>query len=229
VLAPSPVSPGRVGTAVAISRAVRRYGKPLVMPALAARSIGAAGQPGCRSLVLAQAFSWGGDVALMGRGRGPFLIGLGSFLAAQVAYISAYRCRSSTFLFETSAQRRIMTTGTVAAVAMALVAGRQDRMMTVPVAAYGITLSTMVAAASGVHPDQGRPQLLAGACLFLLSDTLIGIRRFVLRDRTRVLETAVMSSYVAAQWCISDGMLTVAAGHGLAGQELRAGSARREC
>src|SRR4051794_36180975 len=155
------------------------------MPAIATRSIGVAGTPGWRSLIAGQAFSWGGDVALIGRGRWPFLIGLGSFLSAQVCYVSAYRCRSATPLAGTRAQRRIMASGTVVALAMAVAASREDRVLAVPVAAYGVTLSTMVAAASGVQPDHGRARLLTGACLFLLSDTLIGVRRFLLRDRTR--------------------------------------------
>ncbi len=199
-------STGHLTRAVTVWRGIRTFGKPLLMPALATRSIGIAASPGRRSLIAAQAFSWGGDVALIGRGRWPFAIGLGSFLTAQVFYISAYRCRSSTPASGTPAQRRIVAGSTAAALAMALAAGRQDRVLAVPVAVYGVTLSTMVAAASGVDPDQGRAQLMAGAWLFLVSDTLIGIRRFLLGDRTRHLETAVMLSYLGAQWCISNGM-----------------------
>ena len=90
---------------------------------------------------------------------------------------------------------------------MAVVAAREDRVLALPVAAYGATLTTMVAAAAAVDTDRGRGRLVAGASLFLLSDTLIGVRRFLLGDRTEALETAVMASYAVGQWCISDGML----------------------
>jgi uncharacterized membrane protein YhhN len=54
----------------------------------------------------------------------PFLLGLGSFLAAHVTYISAYRSRSSTSLLETPAQQRALGAGTVAALAAGVAAGR---------------------------------------------------------------------------------------------------------
>lgn len=197
---------GRLASGAACWRGARMLGKPLLMPMIAARAIGAGPRPGSRSLVAAQGFSWLGDVALMGRGRGPFLVGVGSFLAAQVAYVSAYRSRSSTTLLATPTQRRIMAVGTVGALAMGAAARRQDRVLAIPVTAYGVTLACMVTAAAGVDADQGRSRLLAGAWLFLVSDTLIGVRRFMLCDRTRRFETAVMASYLAAQWCISDAM-----------------------
>ena len=89
---------------------------------------------------------------------------------------------------------------------MALAAGREDRGVALPVAGYGITLATMVAAAAAVDPDRGRAPLLAGASLFLVSDTLLGVRRFVLPDRAEGLDTAVVATYVAAQWCLVEGM-----------------------
>ena len=64
----------------------------------------------------------------------------------------------------------------------------------------------MVAAAAAVDADRGRGQLLTGASLFLVSDTLLGVRRFLLPDRAEGLDTAVVATYVAAQWCLGDGM-----------------------
>lgn len=93
----------------------------------------------------------------------PFLLGLGSFLAAHVTYISAYRSRSSTSLLETPAQQRALGADTVAALAAGVAAGRQDRALAVPVATYGGLESTSA--------------------------------------------VAVMLSYLAAQWCVSEGML----------------------
>jgi uncharacterized membrane protein YhhN len=63
----------------------------------------------------------------------------------------------------------------------------------------------MVTAAAAVDPDRGRDRILAGASLFLVSDTLLGLRKFVVRGDAPALEGAVMATYTAAQWCISAG------------------------
>ena len=79
--------------------------------------------------------------------------------------------------------------------------------MALPVAAYGLALTTMVASAAAVDADRGRRVVLTGAALFMLSDWLIGLRTFILGDEDSVLlETAVLSTYAAAQWCIGEGM-----------------------
>ena len=73
-------------------------------------------------------------------------------------------------------------------------------------AGYGVTLATMVTAAAAVDADRGRDRLLTGAALFLVSDTLLGVRRFVLPGRAEGLDSAVVATYAAAQWCLADGM-----------------------
>jgi uncharacterized membrane protein YhhN len=157
-------------------------------------------------MLAAQALSWGGDLALLGEGRGRFLTGLSSFLAAHLAYTSAFRSRSAEPVLGTPGRRRILAAGAAAASGMALAAGREDRGVALPVAGYGVTLSAMVAAAAAVDPDRGRGRVLTGAALFLVSDTLLGVRRFVVPDRADHLDTAVLATYVAAQWCLADGM-----------------------
>ena len=187
-------------------RWARRFGKPLLMPALGARLLGGPRSPGFRRVLLAQVFSWGGDLALNGRTRGCFLAGLGSFLAAHVAYISAYRSRSTAPVAGTPGRRTILASGGAASAGVGLLAGRTDRTLAAPVTAYGITLSTMVAAAAAIDAEQGRRRVLAGAVLFMASDGLIAVRRFVAHDRGDLLGLAVMATYVGAQWCITEGM-----------------------
>jgi uncharacterized membrane protein YhhN len=186
---------------------VRILCRAVFMPSLVARTFGVPWAAGSGQLVAAQTLSWAVDLALMRRDRAPFLVGLGSFLVAHVAYVSAYRCRSSQRLLAAPSRRRLVAGGSLVGAAMAVAAAREDPVVAVPVAAYGATLATMVAAATAVDRDHGRGRLVAGASLFLISDTLIGVRRFLLRDRTDTLETAVMATYAAGQWCISDGML----------------------
>jgi uncharacterized membrane protein YhhN len=201
-----PLAEALLAAAPLVWRHARLATKPLLMPALAARFVKAPRGDGFRHVLAAQAFSWGGDIALIGNGRRTFLTGLGSFLVAHLAYASAYRSRSSAPVLGTPGRRRFLAAGTVAASGMALAAGREDRALAVPVAAYGATLAIMVAAAAAVDPDKGRGRVLAGASLFMLSDTLIGVHMFFAGNNSRALEAAVMGTYTLGQWCIGDGM-----------------------
>lgn len=190
-----------------LARWARTAGQCLLMPTVASRGLAFGRRPGSRLFLLGQALSWVGDVALTRRERGAFLGGVCAFLAAQVAYVAAYRTRSSQPLLATKGRRRGLAVGTAASVGMGLAAGRFDPIMGLPIAAYGVTLTTMVVSADAVDADRGRNRLLAGACLFLVSDTIIATRKFVTADRAAALVVAVAATYTAGQCCISDGML----------------------
>ena len=45
-----------------------------------------------------------------------------------------------------------------------------------------------------------------GPSLFLLSDSLLGVQKFLRREPSPALESAVMATYTAGQWLISDGV-----------------------
>ena len=184
--------------------------KPLLMPALMVRTLTGPGTAGPLT-VAAQGLSWGGDVALLRHGRGSFLAGTGSFLAAHLAYIAAHRSRSSTPVLATAGRRRLLAAGVVGGTGLAIAAARQERMLGVPVATYGATLATMVTAAAAVDPERGRSRILAGAVLFLVSDTLLGNRLFVLDQDAPLLEAGVMATYTAAQWWLAEGLAQAAA------------------
>lgn len=180
--------------------------KPLLMPALLTRSLPA---PGARPVATAQGFSWGGDLALLGKGRTSFLAGVGLFLCAHVAYVSAFRARSSASVLDTPGRRRFLAFSGLTAGGMTLAAARQDRALAAPIAVYSGALATMVAAAAAIDRDRGRNRVLGGAALFLVSDTVLGIRNFLVGEESPAaapLEAAVMATYAAAQWCIADGM-----------------------
>lgn len=186
---------------------VAHVAKTFLMPTLAARYVRAPKSPGYHAVLAAHGLSWVGDVALNGRSQGRFLVGLTSFLGAHLAYVKAYRERSTEGVLATSGRRRLAALGALTTAAMAIAAGREERAMAAPVAAYGLTLTTMVAAAAAIDADRGRATVLAGAALFMASDSLIGLRTFILGDEDSVpLETAVLSTYAAAQWCICEGM-----------------------
>ena len=184
-------------------RRARSVTKPLLMPALAASSRSAGRLRG------AQALSWGGDLALLGEGRRPFLAGVGCFFAAHVSYVAAFRARSSQPVLATPGRRRFLAVGGILAAGMALAAAREDRAVAVPVGAYGVALATMVASAAAIDPDRGRDRVLRGAAMFLVSDVVLGLRTFVVGEESPVssaLETVVMATYTAGQWGIAEGM-----------------------
>jgi uncharacterized membrane protein YhhN len=186
--------------------AARLAGRVLLMPAVAAPALRSRRQTCLGRVTTAQACSWVGDIALLGRSRGPFLTGVTAFLLAHVAYISAFRARSSQRVLATRGRRRLLAAGATTATAMALAAARKDRALAAPVAGYGVALSAMVAAAAAVDPARGRSEVLRGASLFLVSDALIGVRKFLADDRGRGLEAAIATTYATGQWLIARGL-----------------------
>ncbi len=199
------------------ARRARLLTKPLLMPALnmAMRSgpTGTQGRLEVRTS-LAQAFSWGGDVALLGKSEPSFLAGVASFFGAHVSYIAA---------FSTARNREAQATdlGPKAAAAtwlalaplMATAAGKKDPKLRLPVAAYGGILATMFATSTMLDhslPQSARSKIVAGTSLFLLSDSLLGIQEFLRRTPSPLLEGSVMATYTAGQWLIADGVATAA-------------------
>ena len=186
--------------------------KPLLMPALAgslATHAQAASSPLRTSTLLAQAGGWGGDVALLGTGTKPFLAGAGSFALGHVAYLTGFlRHRSSTPVMAGTAPRAVVVAWAVSAPAMALMAHRQHHELGVPVLGYATVLAAVVVGATHLDPalsPASRRLSGAGAGLFMVSDTLLGIRKFMLGDPPAALESAVMATYAAAQLLLSEG------------------------
>ena len=69
-------------------------------------------------------------------------------------------------------------------------------------------LAAMVVRATHLDPTlspASRRLTAAGAGMFMLSDTLLGVRKFVLTDPPPALETAVMATYTTAQFLLSEG------------------------
>jgi uncharacterized membrane protein YhhN len=195
---------GRPGKA---AHRLRYLTKPALMPLLATATREA--ECTSRTLTAAQALSWGGDVALLGRGDRAFQAGLGSFLGAHLAYITGFALHGDRLTAPPSAGVKaagvvLLTTGPL----MALAAGRTDRKLAAPVAAYSTALAAMFAAASRLDPalsPRARRAVQIGAALFLVSDTLLGVQKFVLSREVPALETAVMATYTAGQALMAGG------------------------
>lgn len=201
------------GSERAAAHRARRVTKPLLMPTLTASLLSdpqARSSPLRTGTVVAQLAGWGGDVALLGEGTKPFLAGAGSFAVGHTSYIVGFRRHGvpSAQLARRAAPRMVaaawVTTGPVLAVA----AARQHKALGPAVLGYSATLSTMAASATGLRDDLPADARLAsavGAGLFLLSDTVLGVRKFVLREEHPRLESAVMATYTSAQFLLSQG------------------------
>ena len=197
------------------ARRLRYLTKPLLMPVLATAftSSTTGRRDVLRQAALGgQAFSWGGDLALMGSSQRSFLVGVGSFFAAHVSYVTGFASSSSLPSGSLSNGGGLKTAAAMwvaTAPMMTIAAGRKDPALRVPIAAYATVLATMYAASTLLDQDlprSARRKVVLGTSLFLLSDTVLGLRKFLLDDHSPALESVVMATYTAGQWFIADGV-----------------------
>lgn len=186
--------------------------KPLLMPTLAASLLTnpkAADSPLRTSTVAAQLGGWGGDVALLGEGTKPFLAGTSSFALGHIAYLTGFlRQHGDSDVRSAPAPKAIAGTWAMTAPVMAFMARRRHRELGGPVFGYATMLAGMAAAANYLDtdlPPSARRLTAAGAGLFMLSDTMLGVRKFMLTDPPAALESGVMATYTAAQFLLSEG------------------------
>ncbi len=183
--------------------------KPLLMPTLMTSLITnpkAANSPLRTSTLVAQAGGWGGDVALMGHSTKSFVAGSSSFAVGHAAYISG-------FLANRSKSRRpgpkaVGALWAVTAPGMIFGAARHDAKLGPTIAGYSAMLAGTVAAATQLDPElsaSARRATIAGAGLFMLSDSILGTRKFMLKNAPARVESAVMATYTAAQLLLSEG------------------------
>jgi uncharacterized membrane protein YhhN len=161
-----------------------------------------------RLVILALLFSWIGDVTLQLTHFNEefFLVGLGSFLAAQLLYMIAF---FSTVGSSILAKRIYLTIPVVVYggfILWLLWGGLGD--MKVPVALYTVVILTMLLAAVN-RKEKVNPQsyqlVLLGAILFVLSDSMIAINKF--KQPFELARVAIMTSYITAQFLIAIGCL----------------------
>lgn len=155
-----------------------------------------------RWLLVGLVLSLLGDVALIAKGhKRLFLLGLGAFLAAHLAYAAA-------FVTFGMAWPHVLVAAGLLALAGALVGRRLARhvrgAMRGAVAGYVVAITAMVALAAGAHGAGARPTLLLGAALFYLSDLCVARERFVVRSTWN--GTVGLPLYYAAQLLLIDGL-----------------------
>ncbi|GAB3992112.1 lysoplasmalogenase family protein [Nocardioides marmoraquaticus] len=190
------------------ARRARRVTKPTLVP-LAARQLAARPDgPLIRHMRVALVAGWAGDVALLGEGRRPFLLGLGSFAAGHAACLAGLLRHRSHQPPVGPLPLAVLAVGTSLGPLLAHAAARREPGLGAPVAAYAALLIAAAAAATHLDddlPSGARSRLAAGGVLFLMSDGVLGARTFVLDGPAPWAERAVMLTYAAAQWLLAAG------------------------
>ena len=122
--------------------------------------------------LVALGLSWLGDSApRLASGDAAFLVMVGFFLLAQVAYIAAFLPFRARSVLHVRRPLLLVYVAAVAALVLACVGGAAG--MLVPVLVYGACLGTMAVLSTGVN----LPTALGGV-LFLVSDGLIALDAF---------------------------------------------------
>lgn len=198
------------------ARRARLATKPLLMPALAASlatDTRAQGSPLRGGTLVAQACGWGGDVALLRAGTAAFATGTGCFGAGHATYARGFwrhrdRRRAP---WHTPAARVAVASLVAGGPLMALGAAREHRALGPAVLGYTGLLSAVLATAGNLGPALPRSTRiasLAGAALFVASDSLLGLRAFWWHDAPERTETVVMATYTAAQLLLCEAART---------------------
>ena len=160
-------------------------------------------------LVAALVLSAVGDALLAQDGDRPFLAGLASFLAAHLAYVALFvSVGGGTDILTWQPWRLAIAAVAVlgAIVLMRRLIPAAGPSMRLPVATYAAAILAMMLAAATVPS----PLILAGAALFVLSDSLLAIGRFLMAPgapRQRPVGAMVWIFYYLAQAAITLGFL----------------------
>ena len=155
-------------------------------------------------LLAALVFCLLGDVALMRQGNLAFAAGLASFLVGHALFVGVFLSRQAVWnlpvwwpLLAVYALGMLAwllpKTGKLAPAVLLYVAA----IMAMALSAGGLSATV------GLH---GKPLLLLGALLFVASDTLLAIDRFIKPFATA--HGLILATYYSALWCMVMGSLT---------------------
>ena len=176
------------------------FTKPLLMLSLLAGLLFAL--PRWRTLVallaaLALLFSWAGDVGIASPGELSFLVALGFFLIAHVFYIVLFLRKLRMRRF--SLWSLIYLAWWVALLAILL---PHIGSLLIPVAIYGLVLGGMGAVAVTCNR-----YIALGGALFVVSDTILALNKFLPGFELWQVHFFIMLSYLAAQGFIALGII----------------------
>jgi uncharacterized membrane protein YhhN len=165
---------------------LQQISKSLIMPAMYGWFVVAAGKSkkGLSKWIFAALFfSWAGDILLMFQDNSPdyFLFGLATFLAAHIFYIIFFHQVRTREGIKGKLFLLIPVIVYYAGLIIWLSPYLGD--MTLPVRIYGLVISIMLMLAlhmSFVRNKTAGNQMLAGAILFVISDSVLAINKFYL-------------------------------------------------
>ena len=161
-----------------------------------------------RNLVLtALFFSLLGDVFLMFPNG--FILGLAAFLVGHLFYIFAFMMDNWGFIFS-KRDRLVYALGILiyGVIFLSIVIPKVNIDLKMPIVAYGLTILVMLLTALNRWKNVGNETfkwVLIGAILFVISDSLIAISRFV--QPFPMSGVAIMLTYSAGQFLIVKGVL----------------------
>lgn len=191
-----------------------QFTKPLLMPVLLVYFRKGMKGPVNLSFILgvfALLFSWFGDVALMYVYEKDwfFLVGLGSFAIAQSFYFFSFKNARTSEEKQTPLLQHIFNVFPFAVFAIGLLYTLWPFLdgLKIPVTVYATLICIM---ALGVVYRNGRTntesfnQVVFGAILFILSDSLIAINKFYAPMENAAIW--IMGTYILAQWNIINGL-----------------------
>ncbi|MFN5168354.1 MAG: lysoplasmalogenase [Cyclobacteriaceae bacterium] len=185
------------------------YTKPLLMPLLLAY-YATSGTHWSRWVIGGLVLGWVGDVALMFSGEFYFMAGLGSFLLGHLAYMFAYRehrVSGAGEPFSKPAQVRIALPILLLASLLVTVLRPELGGLLIPVMAYAFVIALMVIQAlyrKGFTSQDSFFYVAAGAFLFMISDSLLAINKFL--HALPLSGLWIMTTYLGAQFLIVAGL-----------------------
>lgn len=182
---------------------VTDFTKPLLMPTLLAGFLFAV--PRIRSEIailgtIAITLSWLGDITLGSVGELWFLVGLGFFLLAHVAYVILFLRRLRTGPFTWWALVYVVWW-----LGLVVVLWPHLGSLLIPVAVYGLVLGAM--GAIGLSCSRW---IAIGGALFVVSDSLLGLDRFHPDFELPLVHVLIMLTYITAQGLIAYGAVRTA-------------------
>ncbi|WP_420580679.1 lysoplasmalogenase [Reichenbachiella sp.] len=195
---------------------LNQFTKPLLMPVLLVYFRKGLKGPVNLSFILAVfalLFSWFGDVALMYVAQADwfFLLGLGSFAVAQTLYFFSFKNAKTQGGGDNFAPiQHVFNVLPFVVFAIGLLYTLWPSLdgLKLPVTIYAILICMMALGAvyrNGRTNTESFNQVVFGAILFILSDSLIAINKFY-----APMENAsiwIMGTYILAQWNIINGLL----------------------
>lgn len=151
-----------------------------------------------RVILAGLAFSWFGDVFLIGQSQGLFFLGLVAFLLAHVAYITAFVGRGMRLKSITIAALPILLLAIAVSIWLRPYVPLE---LEFPVRLYTTVISLMVISAFATHGKYPSRLILAGAVMFFLSDLSVAALRLAQTDVPTYL--LGLPLYYASQVCFA--------------------------